>query len=317
MDSKNKTGLKYRLLASTLFFAFVLVNTFFELGVTQVEPTGIEDKFHKSLSSINNFFKNHSNFKNTLIIISNAILDLSAVFFAIIWLAFAKNLRPFFSLLVFFAIKIATQILFEVRPPQDNLIEFPGFPSLLYSYNVNNYFFFSGTTGFTFIMIYEFFKNSESVKFSKAFGFLNLANLFFFSFLSLCFYSLYTVDVLIGVLTAHYAIRLAHFLHPVFDGKFFAAADAAAEAENNNNNSNNNCLVEKDYFESLFSFLIIESEKDFGESAEKQKITTEENLKDVKEPNYRSDKGSDSFDVKTSNQVLREKDIVYNDECDI
>lgn len=312
MDSKNKTGLKYRLLVSTLFFAFVLVNTFFELGVTQEEPRGIEDKFHKSLSGINNFFKNHSNFKNTLIIISNAILDLSAVFFAVIWLAFAKNLRPFFSLLVFFAIKIATQIIFEVRPPQGNLIEFPGFPSLLYSYNVNNYFFFSGTAGFTFIMIYEFFKNSESVKFSKAFGFLNLANLFFFSFLSLCFYSLYTVDVLIGVLTAHYAIRLANFLHPVFDGNLFADADSPEAAEINNNN---NCL-EKDYFESLFSFLKIENKKDYRESGEKQKIT-EESLKNEKEPNYRSDKGSDSFDVKTSNQVSRKNEIVYNDECDM
>ena len=62
MESSKNTGLKYRLLASILFFAFILVNTFFELGVTQENPTGIEDKIHKILINVNDFFRFHQNF---------------------------------------------------------------------------------------------------------------------------------------------------------------------------------------------------------------------------------------------------------------
>lgn len=298
MESISKTGLKYRLIVSLLFFCFVLFNTLFEVGVTQEEPVGIEDKIHKLLLTINSFFRIHNNLKNVLIIISNAILDVSTIFLAIIWLAFAKNLRIFFSIFIFFAIKLATQAIFLVRPPQDNLIKYPGFPSLVYSYNINNYFFFSGTSGFSFVLIYEFFSYAESVKFTKFFGYLNLVNLFFFSFLSLCFYSLYTADILIGIITAHYAIRLSRYLHPVFDGKFFAT-------ETN---------FEADFFERLFNFLRIKNDKENNISGEQEKIT-EESLKDGKRI---TNKEKESFEVSSSAaQNHKDKDIVYNDECDI
>jgi len=140
---------------------------------------------------------------------------------------------------------------------------------------------------------------SESVKFSKFFAYLNLVNLLLFSFFSLCVYSLYTVDILIGIISAHYAIRLAKYLHPVFDEKFFGA-EASSEA---------------DYFEILFAFLNVKCGIDSSESSEKQKIT-EQSLKEGKEPTARSNKANDSLNIKTSNQN-REKEIVYNDECDM
>jgi len=260
----------------------------------------MEDKIHIFLSELNNFFRKHSNFKNTLIIISNAILDLSTILIAIIWLAFAKNLRIFFSLLIFFAIKLVTQSIFLVRPPQNNLIEFPGFPSLIYSYNLNNYFFFSGTAGFGFILIYEFFAKADSVKFSKFFGYLNLANLFFFTFLSLSYYSLYTADILIGIIIVHYAIRLSKHLHPVFDGKFF-------KAEGN---------YEADYFERLFDFLRIKNLKEENVSAEKQNIT-EESFKNGLEKKIDKEKEAFEVEVNTANHVKRSNDYIYNDECDM
>ncbi len=276
-----------------------MVNTFFEFGVTQEDPVGIEDKIHNMLFRVNQYFANNSSLKNALIIISNLILDISSIYIVVMWLAFMKNLRMLISISIFFFIKIVSQLIFLVKPPIKNLVEFPGFPSLIYSYKLNEYFFFSGIAGFTFIQIYEFFNYSEKVKFSKVFGVLNSINLFFFSFLSLSYYSLYTIDILIGIIIAHYSIKLSNSIHFYFDYKILTR----------------NEILYNDFFESFFSFLEIKKIQDINLSIEKLKIT-EDNIKD-KDGNNRENenkKNNENYQAEVFNSNNKENNIVYNDE---
>jgi len=238
--------------------------------------------------------------KNVLIIISNIIFDISTLFIIIIWLGFLKNLRLFCSIIIFFTIKVITQTLFLVRPPEDNLVEFPGFPSLFYSYKLNNFFFFSGTTGFSIILIYEFFDAIEKVKFSKIFYLINIANLFFFSFLSLCYYSLYTVDILIGVIVAHYSIRVSIYFHPFLDRIFFA------EEINEN----------KDFFNIIFASLEIRFEQKESITGEKRKIA-EDVLTNGNDEIIEKEKDLENFKVNISNNIVNEKTDIYNDKREI
>ena len=90
-------------------------------------------------------------------------------------------------------------------------------------------------------MINEFFENRNKIKLSFIFVWINFTNLLMFIFISLSTYSLYTVDILIGLVTAHYSIRLSRFIYE-YNLK-----------ENNKNEENE----EKDFFEDLFDFLKI------------------------------------------------------------
>lgn len=238
MDSSKRTQEICRFIVCFLFFSFILTNTVFEFGVTQDQPKCIEDKAHIVLKDVNEFFRNNKNIKNTIFIASNAILDVSTIFMGILWLSFMKKSRILISIILFFVFKIFIQMTFLVRPPFDNLIEYPGFPSLFYSYKKNNFFFFSGTAGFTFILIYEFFSHGDKIKFSKFFGIINVINLIVFSFLCISTYSVYTMDILIGILTSHYTIRLSIYIHPLVDDMIF-----------------NNEIFRRDFYEILFNCL--------------------------------------------------------------
>jgi hypothetical protein len=239
---------------------FVLVNTFFEVGVTQEEPSGIEDKLHNQIKSINEFFRENETFKNFLMILNNIILDFSIIYLIIIWLSLVKNFKLMISLAIFYIIKIFTQCVFLVRPAKNNLISYPGFPSIFYPYSKNDFFFFSGTVGFYIIMLNEFYENKNKIKLSLIFLWVNIINLMLFIFISLSTYSLFTVDILIGIITSHYSIRLSRFIYE------YNLAKENIDIEE---------IEEKDFFENFFNFL---KKSDFTE----KDIITESNLPDSK-----------------------------------
>jgi len=284
--SKCNKGMIIRSLIGFALFAFILINTLFEFGVTQEEPSGIEDKLHKRIKSINEFFRDNETFKNILMIFNNLILDLSSIFLMIIWLSLVKNFKIIISLAIFFTIKIFTEIIFMVRPPKDNLISNPGFPSIFYPYNKNDFFFFSGTVGFYIIMINEFYENRNKIKLSFIFIWVNFINLLLFIFISLSTYSLFTIDIFIGIITSHYSIRISRF---IYDYNL---------AKGNINNLENE---EIDFFENIFNFLKISDGGNMEGSqlpVTKRDVIKEENPKnindDIVNPDIDNSKGDNS-----------------------
>lgn len=292
MDAEKKRGLISRLIISILFMLFIVSNTLLELGVPVEQPKGVVDKIQNMFLSVNEFFRDNRVLKHAISILTSLIIDVSGLYMILIWLAFMKNSRLLFSLLIFFFTKLVTQSIFQLKSPLNNLTEFPGFPSLFYSYKVNNYFLFSGTTGFEFILIYEFLQFSKVLKFSKIFAILNIVNLFIFSLFSLSIYALFTADILIGIIIAHYSIRLSLFIHPLFDERLF---------DNN---------AEKDYYEKFFGFLYIKGHLD-----EDSTNPNSPNLikLDKKINNKLNPEILDLDNIKKS----KDGNIIYNDECDM
>jgi hypothetical protein len=282
---KYNKGLIIRSFISIVLFMFILINTFFEVGVTQEEPSGIEDKLHNQIKPINEFFRENENFRNFLMIFNNLILDLSIIFLMIIWLSLVKNFKIMISLAIFYIIKIFTQSVFLVRPPKNNLISYPGFPSIFYPYNKNDFFFFSGTVGFYIILINEFYENKNKIKLSLIFLWVNFINLILFIFISLSTYSLFTVDILIGLVTSHYSIRLSRFIY---------------EYNLSKGNIDTEEIEEKDFFEDYFNFLKI---PDVNEK-EKEKIL-ESNL-----PDGKRDDIINAYN-KNENDISKEDNSIY------
>ena len=107
---KYNKGLIIRSFISIVLFMFILINTFFEVGVTQEEPSGIEDKLHNQIKSINEFFRDNENFRNFLMIFNNLILDLSIIFLMIIWLSLVKNFKIMISLAILMTFHLKDKI---------------------------------------------------------------------------------------------------------------------------------------------------------------------------------------------------------------
>ena len=59
------------------------------------------------------------------------------------WLL-GRSIRPFLSLVLVVALRQVFQWLCALPPPPDMIWHYPGFPSLLVTYNVANDYFFSG-----------------------------------------------------------------------------------------------------------------------------------------------------------------------------
>ena len=203
----------------------------------------------------------------------------------IIWLSLVKNFKIMISLAIFYIIKIFTQSVFLVRPPKNNLISYPGFPSIFYPYNKNDFFFFSGTVGFYIILINEFYENKNKIKLSLIFLWVNFINLILFIFITLSTYSLFTVDILIGLVTSHYSIRLSRFIY---------------EYNLSKGNIDTEEIEEKDFFEDYFNFLKI---PDVNEK-EKEKIL-ESNL-----PDGKRDDIINAYN-KNENDISKEDNSIY------
>lgn len=244
-NNKCEKGIISRSIIGLVLFSFIIINTIFQVGVLTDQPDGIIDRIQIMFKPINNFFNTNKQLKHILFIISNLILDISSIFLIIIWLSLIKNTKIIFSLAIFFFIKIVCELIFIVKPAQNNLIDYPGFPSIFYSYNKNNFFFFSGTVGYYIIMINEFCENKNDIKLCNIFSWINTFNLLLFIFISLGTYSLYSIDIFTGIVTGLYCIKLGRFINERINLRY--------KDENIDN--------EIDFFEDKFSFLKIKKEE--------------------------------------------------------
>jgi len=77
--------------------------------------------------------------------VSSALIDALGLFLLGLWL-FGGTVRPFLGLFLLMALRQLIQAICALPPPPNMIWHYPGFPSLLVTYNVANDFFFSGHT---------------------------------------------------------------------------------------------------------------------------------------------------------------------------
>ncbi|MGB2589144.1 MAG: phosphatase PAP2-related protein [Candidatus Acidiferrum sp.] len=106
---------------------------------------GIGDALHTLTAGLNSYFYHSPAAANALLIVSSALIDALGLFLLGRWL-FGPSVRPFLGLVLLLGLRQVMQALCALPVPPNMIWHYPGFPSILVTYNVGNDFFFSGHT---------------------------------------------------------------------------------------------------------------------------------------------------------------------------
>jgi hypothetical protein len=148
MTEPESSGRRQRLLRRLVVTGIVLALWFWTqslIGARTAPPSGIGDALHNLTAGLNSYFAQNSRAANALLIVSSALIDALGLFLLGRWL-FGGSVRPFLGLFLLMALRQLMQAICALPPPPDMIWHYPGFPSLLVTYNVANDFFFSGHT---------------------------------------------------------------------------------------------------------------------------------------------------------------------------
>jgi hypothetical protein len=119
--------------------------------------------------------------------------------------------------------------------PEGYLWENPGFPSLTVSYLKTNDFFFSGHVGLPIIMGSEFLKQDKKFMF-----WLCIFVCCFESFTMIVTRGHYIIDIIAGVIIAHYSFMIVDLYIHVIDDSF-----VGIDKLRDNNHSNNEHILDQ------------------------------------------------------------------------
>src|SRR5579862_2508688 len=111
----------------------------------ELPSAGIGDALHTATAGLNAYFLHSPHAANSLLIISSALIDALGLFLLARWL-FGPSVRPFLGLVLLLGLRQIMQAICALPTPPNMIWHYPGFPSLLVTYNVGNDFFFSGHT---------------------------------------------------------------------------------------------------------------------------------------------------------------------------
>jgi hypothetical protein len=80
------------------------------------------------------------------LIVSSGFIDILGLFLVAEWIFLGRS-RAFLGLILLLGLRQVMQALCALPAPPNMIWRYPGFPSLLVTYNVGNDYFFSGHTG--------------------------------------------------------------------------------------------------------------------------------------------------------------------------
>jgi hypothetical protein len=173
--------------------------------------SGVGDALHTLTAGLNSYFYNSPHAANALLIISSALIDGLALFLLVRWL-FGPSVRPFLGLVLLPGLRQIMQAICALPTPPNMIWHYPGFPSLLVTYNVGNDFFFSGHTAIAV------FGGIELARLGKQrLTALAIAIVLFEIATVLILRAHYTMDVFTGLLAAICVAQLCSKVSPSID----------------------------------------------------------------------------------------------------
>src|SRR5882762_5987611 len=146
-QDENSNG-RRRLLLRLLVTGIVLALWFWTqslIGARTAPASGIGDALHNLTAGLNSYLAQNTRAADALLIVSSALIDALGLFLLGRWL-FGGSVRPFLGLFLLMTLRQLMQASCALPPPPNMIWHYPGFPSLLVTYQVANDFFFSGHT---------------------------------------------------------------------------------------------------------------------------------------------------------------------------
>lgn len=183
------------------------------LGRRSLPASGIGDWTHTITFSANHYLQLHAATANGLLVISSAVIDLMGIFLLARWI-FQNELRPFLSLVLVLGLRQVMQFCVALPAPADQIWHYPGFPSLLVTYNVANDYFFSGHTAIAVLAAVELSRTHKAWA-----TWLGVVLVIFEIATVLVLRAHYAMDVFTGLITGLYVPHLADSLLTAFKRK--------------------------------------------------------------------------------------------------
>lgn len=181
------------------------------LGHRVMPSSGRGDALHNLTAGLNSYFYRSPAAANALLILSSALIDALALFLLCRWL-FGPSVRPFLGLVLLLAMRQVMQAICALPPPQNMIWHYPGFPSLLVTYNVGNDFFFSGHTAIAVFGGIELARLGRRwlTPLAVAIALFEIAAV-------IVLRAHYTMDIFTGLLAALWVAQVSKKLSPYFD----------------------------------------------------------------------------------------------------
>ena len=148
---------------------------------------------------LNEYFREDVTRRNILLICCSCFLDLLMLVSFYRFVRYATTWRFFIALILFYSIRMALQHIFYVEFPQGYDWGWPGFFSLFVPYGETADFFYSGHVGVCMIQFLEFY--SVGWFWWSLYAILTMCLQIF---LMISLRSHYTMDMISGVVFAHY-----------------------------------------------------------------------------------------------------------------
>jgi hypothetical protein len=204
----------YRISLTTVLFGIAIANSITHFAVAKTEETDcIIDASHNYLIGINHFLRNNKLIKKICLIIVSITMDTSALYLSYDWIKYRYKWKRVATVIQLLIIKLISTFLFSMKRPRDNLLEYPGFPSILVSYQITNDIFFSCLIGLNLIFAneFEYIKNknkseNKSNLIEKIFSLICYLNIFLQLILDISIRSHYIIDELSGLIISHLCI---------------------------------------------------------------------------------------------------------------
>ena len=209
-DSRTWGGLSFRL-AVTGIALVIWFWTQSLIGHRSAPSSGLGDALHAVTAGLNSYFYRSPAAANALLIFSSALIDALGLFLLGRWLL-GPSVRPFLGLLLLLGLRQIMQAICALPAPPNMIWHYPGFPSLLVTYNVGNDFFFSGHTAIAV------FGGMELAWLGKRWlTSLALVMVLFEIATVLILRAHYTMDVFTGIIAALWVAQVSRSLSPYLD----------------------------------------------------------------------------------------------------
>ena len=181
------------------------------IGKRSLSAGAVGDGLFVWTAPVNRYFFEHAGAADALLIVSSGLIDLLGIYLLAKWI-FGTSVRPFLGLVILLGLRQLMQALVALPAPENSIWHYPGFPSLLVTYNVANDYFFSGHTAIAVLGA------TELARIGKAWVTAFAACIVVFEVATvLVLRAHYTMDVFTGAIAALYVASLVSRISPALD----------------------------------------------------------------------------------------------------
>lgn len=230
-----------RALFITFLLSFLTYNSITNFTTTNEDPICIVDYSQSLFTNFYKFFEKNVNSKKFLLITIGIILDFSMILTSYAWIKFSKSWRTFVIFIIYIVILSISKFIFKMKIPERNLLEFPGIPSLLITYNTNVNNFFPGSIGLSLFAAMELknYKNFNLI--FNIMSWCSYINVILQTFIYMSIRAIYFIDIICPIISLHYSVFLSIGLCKYLDDNYAILneeGDKEREQETNNEIAN-------------------------------------------------------------------------------